>query len=122
MQIKPIRTEEDNRAALARIEQLWRSEPNTREGDELEVLITLTEAFEKAHHPIETADPIEAIRFRMEQQGLEDRDLVAYMGHRDRVTEVMNRQRRLSISMIRKLNAGLGISLDCLVKEYPLVK
>lgn len=122
MQIKPIKTVEDNREALARIEQLWDSEPNTPEGDELEVLATLVEAFEEAHFPIETPDPIEAIRFRMEQQGLEDKDLVVFLGQRSRVTEVMNRQRRLSISMIRKLNEGLRIPLDCLVKDYQLVK
>ncbi|MBD0788087.1 DNA-binding protein [Vibrio sp. Y2-5] len=122
MQIKPIKTEADNRAALARIEQLWDAEPNTPEGDELEVLATLVEAFEEAHYPIDVPDPIEAIRFRMEQQGLEDKDLVPFLGQRSRVTEIMNRQRRLSISMIRKLNEGLRIPLDCLVKEYQLVK
>lgn len=122
MQIKPIKTEADNRAALARIEQLWDAEVNTPEGDELEVLATLVEAFEEAHYPIDAPDPIEAIRFRMEQQGLEDKDLVPFLGQRSRVTEIMNRQRRLSISMIRKLNEGLRIPLDCLVKEYQLVK
>ncbi|ENM5730742.1 DNA-binding protein [Vibrio mimicus] len=122
MQIKPIKTAEDNRAALARIEQLWDAEPNTPEGDELEVLATLVEAFEEANYPIDAPDPIEAIKFRMEQQGLEDKDLVPFLGQRSRVTEVMSRQRRLSISMIRKLNAGLRIPLDSLVKEYQLVK
>lgn len=122
MQIKPIKTEEDNRAALARIEQLWDVEPNTPEGDELEVLATLVDAFEEAHYPIDVPDPIEAIRFRMEQQGLEDKDLVPYLGQRSRVTEVLNRQRRLSIAMIRKLNEGLRIPLESLVKEYQLVK
>ncbi|MFV0576535.1 MAG: type II toxin-antitoxin system HigA family antitoxin [Vibrio sp.] len=122
MHIKPIKTAEDNRAALAHIEQLWDAEPNTPEGDELEVLATLVEAFEEAHYPIDAPDPIEAIRFRMEQQGLEDKDLVPFLGQRSRVSEVMNRQRRLSISMIRKLHTGLSIPLDCLVKEYQLVK
>jgi HTH-type transcriptional regulator/antitoxin HigA len=120
MQIKPIKTKDDHRAALDRIEELWNAEPNTPEGDELEVLATLVDAFEEAHYPIETPDPVEAIRFRMEQQGLEDKDLVAFLGQRSRVTEVMNRQRRLSISMIRKLHEGLKIPLECLVKEYPL--
>lgn len=122
MQIKPIKTEEDNRAALARIEQLWDVKPNTPEADELEVLATLVDAFEDAHYPIDVPDPIEAIRFRMEQQGLEDKDLVPYLGQRSRVTEVLNRQRRLSIAMIRKLNEGLRIPLESLVKEYQLVK
>lgn len=123
MQIKPIKTAEDNRAALARIEQLWeKAEPNTPEGDELEVLATLIEAFEEANYPIDVPDPIEAIRFRMEQQGLEDKDLVPFLGTRSRVTEVLKRQRRLTINMIRKLNEGLKIPLDCLVKDYQLVK
>jgi HTH-type transcriptional regulator/antitoxin HigA len=122
MNIKPIKTEEDNRAALARISEIFDAEPNTPEGDELDVLATLVEAFEEAHYPIAPPDPIEAIKFRMEQQGLEDRDLVPFLGQRSRVTEIMNRQRRLSISMIRKLHEGLKIPLDSLVKEYQLVK
>ncbi|CAK3442437.1 type II toxin-antitoxin system HigA family antitoxin [Vibrio lentus] len=122
MQIKPIKTADDNRAALARIEQLWDAEPNTLEGDELEVLATLIEAFEEANYPIAPPDPIEAIKFRMEQQGLEDKDLVPFLGQRSRVTEILSRQRRLSISMIRKLHDGLRIPLDSLVKEYQLIK
>jgi HTH-type transcriptional regulator/antitoxin HigA len=120
MQIKPIKTVEDNKAALARIEQLWDAEPNTPEGDELEVLATLVSAFEEEHYPIEAPDPIEAIKFRMEQQGLEDKDLVPFLGQRSRVTEVMNRKRGLSIAMIRKLNIGLKIPVDCLMQEYQL--
>lgn len=122
MNIKPIKTEEDNRAALARIAEIFDAEPNTPEGDELDVLATLVEAFEEAHYPIAPPDPIEAIKFRMEQQGLEDKDLVPFLGQRSRVTEILNRQRRLSISMIRKLHEGLKIPLDSLVKEYQLVK
>ncbi len=122
MQVKPIKTVDDNRAALARIEQLWDAEPNTPEGDELEVLATLVEAFEEAHYPIAPPDPIEAIKFRMEQQGLEDKDLVPFLGTRSRVTEVLKRQRRLTINMIRKLHEGLRIPLDSLVKEYQLIK
>jgi len=122
MHIKPIKTEIDHRAALARIDELWEAEPNSPEGDELEVLVTLVTAYEEAHFPIKIPDPIEAIRFRMEQQGLEDKDLVAFLGQRSRVTEVMNRKRGLSITMIRKLHEGLKIPLECLVKEYQLVK
>ncbi len=122
MQIRPIKTVEDNEAALARIEQLWDAGPNTPEGDELDVLATLVSAFEEEFFPIEAPDPIEAIKFRMEQQGLEDKDLVQFLGQRSRVTEVLNRQRRLSITMIRKLNAGLKIPLDCLVREYELAR
>lgn len=120
MQIRPIKTVDDNKAALARIEQLWDAEPNTPEGDELDILVTLVSAFEDEYYPIEAPDPIEAIKFRMEQQGLEDKDLVPFLGQRSRVTEVMNRKRRLSIAMIRKLNTGLKIPLDCLIKEYQL--
>jgi HTH-type transcriptional regulator/antitoxin HigA len=122
MHIKPIKTEADHRAALARIDELWEAEPNSPEGDELEVLVTLVDAYEETHFPIDVPDPIEAIRFRMEQQGLEDKDLVAFLGQRSRVTEVMNRKRGLSITMIRKLHEGLKIPLECLVKEYQLVK
>lgn len=122
MQIKPIKTVEDNQAALTRIEQLWDAEPNTPEGDELDILATLVSVFEEENYPIEAPDPIEAIKFRMDQQGLEDKDLVPFLGQRSRVTEVLNRQRRLSITMIRKLNEGLRIPLDCLVKEYQLAK
>lgn len=121
MQVKPIKTADDNRAALARIEQLWDAKTNTPEGDELEVLATLIEAFEEANYPIASPDPIEAIKFRMEQLGLEDKDLVPFLGQRSRVTEILSRQRRLSISMIRKLHDGLRIPLDSLVKEYQLV-
>lgn len=122
MHIKPIKTVEDNQAALARIEQLWDAEPDTTEGDELEVLATLVHAFEEEHYPIDAPDPIEAIRFRMEQQELELEDMVQFLGTRSRVTEVLKRQRRLTINMIRKLNEGLQIPLDCLVKDYQLVK
>lgn len=122
MNIKPIKTVEDNRAALARIEQLWDADPNTPEGDELDVLATLVEAFEEEHYPIAPPDPIEAIKFRMDQQGLKDKDLVPFLGQRSRVTEVLSRQRRLSITMIRKLNKGLKIPLDSLIKEYELAR
>jgi len=122
MNIKPIKTEEDNREALARISEIFDAKPNTPEGDELDVLTTLVEVFEDAHYPIAPPDPIEAIKFRMEQQGLEDKDLVPFLGQRSRVTEILNRQRRLSISMIRKLHEGLRIPLDILVKEYQLAK
>ncbi|MCS6203705.1 MULTISPECIES: helix-turn-helix domain-containing protein [Shewanella] len=122
MQIKPIRTVADNEAALKRIEQLFDAEPNTPEGDELEVLITLVSAFEDAHFPIEAPDPIAAIQFRMEQQELEDVDMVQFFGQRSRVSEVLNRQRKLSLNMIRKLNEGLKIPLPCLIKDYQLAK
>lgn len=122
MNIRPIKTIEDNKVALARIEQLWDAQPNTEEGDELEVLIILVHAFEEEHYPIEAPDPVEAIKFRMDQQGLKDADLVPFLGQRSRVTEVLNRKRGLSMSMIRKLHDGLRIPLSCLIKEYELAK
>ncbi len=118
MNIKPIKTMDDHKAALARIEQLWEAEVNTPEGDELEVLGTLVQAFEDVHFPIDPPNPIDAIRFRMEQLGLEDKDLVPFLGTRSRVTEILKCQRRLSLNMIRKLHKGLNIPLVSLVKEY----
>lgn len=120
MQIKPIKTIKDNQVALRRIEQLWDSKPNTPEGDELEVLTTLIYTFEEKHYPIDAPDPIEAIKFRMEQKGLNDADLVPFLGQRSRVSEILNRKRRLTLSMIRKLNEGLRIPLESLIKEYQL--
>jgi HTH-type transcriptional regulator/antitoxin HigA len=122
MSIKPIKTESDNQAALDRIEQLWDAEPNTPDGDELEVLVTLVQAFEEKHYPIDAPDPVEAIRFRMEQAGLDDADLVPYLGQRSRVSEVLGYKRRLSIGMIRKLHDGLKIPLESLIRDYQLVR
>ena len=122
MNISPIKTEADNENALARIEQLMMiADPDTEAGDELEILVTLVESFEEKNYPIDTPDPVQAIRFRMEQQGLEYDDLVPYLGQRSRVTEILKYQRRLSINMIRKLHEGLKIPLECLIREYPLV-
>ncbi len=118
MNIKPIKTEEDHKNSLSRVEALWDAEPGTPEGDELDVLVTLICAFEEEHFPIETPDPIEAIKFRMEQQDLTDTDLVPYLGHRSRVSEVLNKKRRLTLGMIRKLNEGLNIPLDSLINDY----
>jgi HTH-type transcriptional regulator/antitoxin HigA len=120
MYISPIKSIDDHKSALARIEALWDAEPGTEQGDELDVLATLVDIFEAEHFPIEAPDPIEAIKFRMEQLGLSDTDLVPFFGHRSKVSEIMNRKRRLNITMIRKLHAGLKIPLDCLINEYPL--
>jgi HTH-type transcriptional regulator/antitoxin HigA len=122
MSIKPIKTESDNKVALARIEQLWDAQPNTTEGDELDVLVTLVQAFEEAHYSIDAPNPVEAILFRMEQAGLEDADLVQYLGQRSRVSEVLGYKRRLSIGMIRKLNEGLKIPLESLISDYQLAR
>ena len=120
MEIKPIRTEFDYDAALTEIESLWGAPYGSREGDRLDVLVTLVEAYEEKHHPIMPPDPIEAILHQMESQGLERRDLEPFLGSRGRVSEILNRRRPLSIEMIRSLQAGLGISADVLIQPYDL--
>jgi len=121
MNIHPIKHEADYEAALERIMALMDAEIDSPEGDELDILGTLVEAYEAKHHVIETPNPIEAIRFRMEQYGLKDKDLVPYIGHTGRVSEVLNCRRKLTITMIRKLHEGLKIPTDSLIKDYPLV-
>jgi HTH-type transcriptional regulator/antitoxin HigA len=120
MELKPIKTEEDYEEALEKIDELWEAEPETPEGDLLDLLTTLVEAYEEKHHPILPPDPVEAILHLMESQGLERRDLIPYLGSRARVSEVINRKRPLSLNMIRKLQAGLGISAEILVRPYEL--
>jgi HTH-type transcriptional regulator/antitoxin HigA len=114
--LKPIRTEADYDAALAEVEHLWGSKSGTPEGDRLDVLATLIDVYEAKHYPIDPPDPIEAIRFRMEQQGITRKDLEPLIGTRARVAEVMNRKRSLSIEMIRKLHDRLGISAEVLIR------
>ncbi len=120
MDIKPIKTESDYEAALAEIEQLMEAEPNTPEGDKLDVLTTLVETYEDKHYPIDPPDPIEAIIHEMESQGLTRKDLERYLGTRARVSEILSRKRSLSLQMIRNLQEGLGISAEILIKPYPL--
>lgn len=120
MDIKPIKTESDYEAALAEIERLMGAEPNTPEGDKLDVLTTLVETYEEKHYPIEPPDPIEAIIHEMESQGLTRKDLERYLGSRARVSEILNRKRSLSLQMIRNLQEGLGISAEILINPYPL--
>lgn len=121
MNIHPVKHEADYEAALARIMVLMDAESDTSEGDELDILGTLVEAYEAKHHAIDAPNPIEAIRFRMEQYNLKDKDLVPYIGHTGRVSEVLNYRRKLTITMIRKLHDGLKIPTDSLIKDYPLV-
>lgn len=116
MDVRPIRTEQDYDAALEQVGKLMDAEPGTQAGDELDVLTTLLEAYEARHHPVEPPDPVEAIQFRMAQQGLSRKDLEPYLGHSGRVAEVLNRKRSLSLGMIRRLNEGLGIPLDSLIQ------
>jgi HTH-type transcriptional regulator/antitoxin HigA len=118
MQIRPIKTRADHRAALKEIERLMDARPETPAGDRLEVLTTLVEHYESQHEPIEPPDPIDALLYYMESRGLKRRDLEPYLGSRARVAEVLNRRRSLTIEMIRKLHAGLGISAEVLIRPY----
>jgi HTH-type transcriptional regulator / antitoxin HigA len=114
--VKPIRSAADHRAAMAEVKRVWGSKSGTPDGDRLDVLVTLIAAYEAQHEPIDQPDPIEAIRFRMEQQGLTRKDLEPLIGTRTRVSEVLNRKRTLSISMIRRLHAELGIAAEVLIR------
>lgn len=117
IQIKPIRTEADYEAALKLIEPLFDNEPelNTPEGDFFEIMCLLIEDWEKKHYPVDSPDPIEAIKFRMEQQGLTAKDLEPAIGRRNRVYEVLNGTRNLTLPMIRKLHQQFNIPLECLI-------
>ena len=115
-EIKPIRSEDDHEAALAEVERLWGARSGTPEGDRLDVLATLIDAYESEHDSIDPPDPIEAIKFRMEQQGLTRKDLEGILGSRTRIAEVLNRRRGLSINMIRRLHDRLGISAEVLIR------
>ncbi len=116
MDIHPIKTERDYDAALAEVERIMDAEPDTPEGDRLDVLATLIEAYEAKHHVIDLPDPIEAIKFRMEQMGLSRKELEPYIGSRARVAEVLNRKRQLSLGMIRRLRKGLDIPAEVLIQ------
>jgi HTH-type transcriptional regulator / antitoxin HigA len=118
MNIRPIRTDEDYRAALHEIEHLFDATPNTPEGDRLDVLTTLVEAYEAQHYEIPTPDPIEALVYYMESRDLTRRDLEPFIGSRARVSEVLNRRRPLTLEMIRKLHHGLHIPADVLIRPY----
>lgn len=115
-QLKPIRGEKDYEAAMAEVESLWGAKNGTPKGDRLDVLATLIESWETANYPMDQPDPIEAIKFRMEQQGLTRKDLEGIIGTRARIAEVLDRKRGLSIAMIRRLNAELHIPAEILIK------
>ncbi len=118
MNIKPIKNEQDYTNTLSQIENLMDAKPNTVQMDELEVLTTLVEAYEEQHYKIEAPDPIEAIKFRMEQEGLKQKDLVAIVGSKSRVSEILNRKRKLTIEMIRNLHKTLHIPIESLFLDY----
>lgn len=115
MNIRPIKTEEDYNNAISRIEFLWGAKKDTTEGDELDLLVTLVESYEMKHYPIALPDPIDAIKFRMEQMGLTSTDMEKYLGSQSRVSEVLNRKRTLSLSMIKSLYKGLKIPAEILL-------
>lgn len=118
MNIKPIKTEEDYNAALERLEFIFDAVPGTPESDELEILGILIEQFEKEHYPIDLPDPIEAIKFRMEQMGYTQSDLAEIIGQKSRASEILNRKRKLSLEMIRQISNKLHIPTDILVQVY----
>jgi HTH-type transcriptional regulator / antitoxin HigA len=118
MDIRPIRTEADYRDALEEAGRLWDAEPGTPEGDQVEVLSTLIEAYEAKHHPIPAPDPIATVLFMMEQKGLTRRDLEPAIGSRFRVSEILNRRRPLTLPMVRALSSLLSIPVDVLVQPY----
>ena len=120
MDIKPIRTEADYDAALAAIDALMDAEPGTAEGDRLDVLVTLVEAYEEKHWPIDPPDPIDAIKGAMERRGLSRKDLEPLIGSRARVSEILNRRRPLTLPMVWRLHRELGIPAEALVRPYAL--
>jgi HTH-type transcriptional regulator/antitoxin HigA len=117
MQIRPIHNDDDHGRAMAEIERLWGAPEGSPEAEQLDVLVTLVNAYEAEQHPIGPPDPIEAIRFCMEQQGLTRKDLEPLIGSRARVSEVLARRRPLTLDMIRRLRKGLGLSADVLVGD-----
>ncbi len=120
MNIRPIRTKADYRAALREVERHWGAEPGTAAGDRADVLVTLVEAYEAKHYPVPAPDPIAAIEYMMEQKGLTRRDLEPAIGSRGRVSEILNRRRPLTLPMVRALSALLDIPTDVLVQPYRL--
>ncbi len=116
MDVAPIRTKRDHRRTLKEVEALMDAKRGTPEGDRLDVLVTLVEAWEAKHYPIDLPDPVAAIKYHMEQQGLAPKDLVPYIGNRNRVYEVLNRKRPLTRKMVWRLHSGLGIPAESLIK------
>lgn len=115
MEIRPVRNAKEHKLVVAEIERLWDARPGTRQHDRLDVLVTLVEAYEDKHDPISPPDPVDAIRFRMDQLDLDRKDLEELIGSRARVSEVLSRRRSLSLGMIRRLHSRLGIPADVLI-------
>jgi len=115
MEIKPVKTEQDYNMSIKRIEELWGAKRDTPEGDELDLLCTLVESYEMKHYPIAPPDPIDAIKFRMEQMGMTKEDMVKYLGSQSRVSEILNGKRRLTLKMVKSLYKGLKIPAEILL-------
>ena len=118
MRIRPIKNDKDYQNALNRLELIFDAEKGTPEGDELEILSILIDKYENEHFPIEMPDPIEAIKFRMEQMGMKQKDLADIFGFKSRVSEILNKKRKLTLEMIRNLNTKLRIPTDVLIQDY----
>ena len=118
MNIKPIKTKKDYDNALKRIKMLWGAKENTAAGDEFEILFTLVEAYENKHYPIPPPHPIEAIRFRLEQKGVDEKELIKILGGRSRKSEILSGRRKLSLAMIRELHDKLNIPAETLIAAY----
>jgi len=116
MEIAPIKSNRDYRRVLKEIESLMSARRNSPEGDRLDVLVTLVEAWERRHYRLDLPDPVEAIKYHMEQSGLQPKDLIPFIGSRNRVHEVLNGRRELTLGMIRRLHEGLGIPAESLIK------
>lgn len=122
MNIKPLKNEQDYNKALERLEVIFDAPVNTPEGDEAEILSVLIDNYENEHYPIEAPDPIEAIKIRMEEMNLKQKDLVGVIGGKSRVSEILNKKKRLTVDMIRELERVLHISASVLVSNYQLTK
>ncbi|MBD2752843.1 helix-turn-helix domain-containing protein [Spirosoma validum] len=122
MDIKPIKTEADYEQALKRLDEIFDASADTPEGDEAELLSLLIDSYENEHYTIEAPDPIEAIKIRLEEMDLKQQDLVGIIGGKSRVSEVLNRKRKLTVEMIRNLTDALHLSASSLIKEYQLAK
>lgn len=122
MRIKPIKSEQDYEKSLERLEEIFDSATNTPEGDEAEILAMLIDHYENQHFPIEAPDPIEAIKIRMEEMNLKQKDLVGVIGGKSRVSEILNKKKKLTVDMIRELERVLHISASVLVSNYQLSK
>ncbi len=122
MELKPIKTEMDYKAALKRLEEIFDAQLGTPDSDELEILGLMVDEYENKHYPIEAPDPIEAIKIRMEEMHLKQVDLISEIGGKSRVSEILNRKRRLTVEMIRKLATRLNLSANLLIKDYKLIQ